>query len=169
MKNTLKWMVVPYNSSCLEKPSPIFDSKLSDDDKVKIYNQDITKKVTLLQPKQEQPIQETKVETTQPTVQPIAKRPYKKGKRKLNINNLNKSIAAKKPMNTSFISRNATTKKKKNQDLSVMEIDPEEEEIARKPKPNYLKHAANFVTKKEDPSGNITWEPFSNGQARQTS
>ena len=30
--------------------------------------------------------------------------------------------------------------------MSVMDIDPEEEEIARKPKPNYLKHASNFVT-----------------------
>lgn len=48
MKYATKWMVVPYNSSCIKsKPDNIlYDNNLPDDVKFKLYNQDLLKKIT---------------------------------------------------------------------------------------------------------------------------
>lgn len=180
MKYTTKWMVVPYNSSCIKsQPNNIlYDNNLPDDVKFKLYNQELLKKITKNTVNQEGKDLSATIQDEQ-RLKLTAKRPNKP-KRKLDSEN---QVAEKlfknsiethlkspvKKLNTKANKPDVTaapkidrTKNVINESVVEMELD-EIDDFPKNKKANYLKNTSTALKEysiNPEVANLVNWEHY---------
>ena len=178
MKYATKWMVVPYNSSCIKSQpdNTLYDNNLPDDVKFKLYNQELLKKITKNTVSEQSKVT-SEIKQDDQRIKLTANRP--KTKRKLETEN---QVAEKLPKNSVETPQKSPVKKqipKANKaqikaapkiertknviNNSVIEMEQDEiEDLPKKHiKENYLKNTPTIIkeyTNNPEIANLVNWE-----------